>query len=356
MSIARLAVRGSSEAWRANQLFFVTAIAYVLIALVAAAHWGIVINVKLYNKNFLFFGTVVTLAIFAMLLIRLIIERPQQPLRALKDLMLAYDLPDRIIVGLPVALVLPIFFSMFTSIKGGISKVQPFYADTALAAIDRTIHGGVDAWRFFHPVLGFGPLTFSLNVLYNLWFAAVFIVLFCVVFSTRNERLRSQFLVTFVLTWVLLGNVLAAVFASVGPAFLAIFYSDATFSPLMDYLRTTSATYPVSALNTQSYLLASSGLDGPRLGSGISAFPSIHVAAATLNAIYLWRFGGVLRWGSIAFLAAIQLGSVHLAWHYAVDGYASMLITLIIWILAGWLQKASTLTTDRYARAATDFG
>ncbi|RUV40831.1 MAG: hypothetical protein EOQ55_26065 [Mesorhizobium sp.] len=344
MSIARLAVRSSSAAWRANQPFFVTVIAYILLALTAAAHWKIAIDVKLYNKNFLFFGSVVTLILVVVVSGRLIIERPAQPLRALKDLMLAYNLPYRIIVGLPVALVFPLFFSMFTSIKEGISKIQPFYADAPLTAIDRAIHGGIDAWRFFHILLGFGTVTFSLNVLYNLWFAEVFIVLFCVVFSTRNEGLRSQFLVTFILTWALLGNVLATAFASVGPAFVTTFYGDATFSPLMDYLQTTNVTYPVLALDTQSYLL-NAGLDGPHLGSGISAFPSVHVAAATLNAIYLWRFGRLMRWASIAFLAAIQLGSVHLAWHYAVDGYVSMLMTPIIWAIAG-LSNARLRRTD----------
>ncbi|MER8645782.1 phosphatase PAP2 family protein [Mesorhizobium sp. M1252] len=340
MSIARLAVRSTSEAWRANQPFFLTVIGYVLLAFIAAAHWNIVINLKIYNKNFLFFGATVTLILLTVVLIRLTIQRPEQPLRAMKDLMLANNLPDRIAAGLPVALVVPLFFSMFTSIKGGVSRIQPFYADTSLVAIDRAIHGGVDAWRFFHPMLGFGPVTFSLNVLYNLWFAEVFIVLFCVAFSARNGRLRSQFLVAFVLTWVLIGNVLAAAFASVGPAFFMPFYGDGTFSPLMDYLQSINLTYPVSALATQNYLLVDAGFDGPRLGSGISAFPSLHVAVATLNAIYLWRFGRLLRWASIAFLAAIQLGSVHLAWHYAVDGYASMLVTPIIWAIAGWLSNA----------------
>ncbi|RWL88186.1 MAG: hypothetical protein EOR68_32665 [Mesorhizobium sp.] len=340
MSIAQLAVRSSSEAWRANQPFFVTVIAYVLIALIAAAYWKIVIDVELYNKNFLFFGSVVTLILVVVVIGRLIIERPQQPLHALKDVMLANNLLDRITVGLPVAFILPIFFSMFTSIKGGISKIQPFYADAAMAEIDRAIHGGLDAWRFFQPLLGFGPLTSFLSVLYNLWFAEVFIVLFCVVFSTRDERLRSQFLVTFVLAWVLLGNVLATVFASVGPAFVMPIYGDSTFSPQMDYLQTTNLSYPVFALGTQSYLLANSGIDGPRLGSGISAFPSVHVATAMLNAIYLWRYGGVLRWGSVVFLIAIQLGSVHLGWHYAVDGYASIVAIPAIWIVAGWFSRS----------------
>ncbi|TIP01832.1 MAG: hypothetical protein E5X72_23755, partial [Mesorhizobium sp.] len=146
-----------------------------------------------------------------------------------------------------------------------------------------------------------------------------------------------------VLVWVVLGNVVAALVSSVGPAFVFPFYNDSTFEPLMNYLRTTDQTYPVWALVGQRALLADAGLDGPRLGSGISAFPSLHVAVATLNAIYLWRFGRLLRWSGIAFLVAIQLGAVHLAWHYAVDGYASILATPLIWMLAGWLSAPRRL-------------
>ncbi|TIW00148.1 MAG: hypothetical protein E5V77_09840, partial [Mesorhizobium sp.] len=127
--------------WRANQFFFLTVITYILVALIAAVHWKIAIDVKLYNKNFLFFGSVVTLILVVMVSGRLIIERPAEPLRAIRNLMISNRLADRIIVGLPVALVFPIFFSVFTSIKGGIGKIQPFYADPGLTAVDRAIHG-----------------------------------------------------------------------------------------------------------------------------------------------------------------------------------------------------------------------
>ncbi|AZI35430.1 hypothetical protein NT2_09_00850 [Caenibius tardaugens NBRC 16725] len=35
------------------------------------------------------------------------------------------------------------------------------------------------------------------------------------------------------------------------------------------------------------------------------------------------------------FFAIILIGSVHLAYHYAVDGYAAIIATAIIWIVAG---------------------
>jgi hypothetical protein len=79
------------------------------------------------------------------------------------------------------------------------------------------------------------------------------------------------------------------------------------------------------------------------MGSGISAFPSMHLAIATLNAVFLWRFGGILRWIGIAFLVVTQLAAVHLAWHYAIDGYASMLATPVVWMLAGWISKGPSV-------------
>jgi hypothetical protein len=225
--------------------------------------------------------------------------------------------------------------------KDGINRIVPFYADGKLIHIDRFVNGGHDAWTLLQPFLGFGLATFTLNFFYNLWFVFMFVVLFCVIFSTRNDRLRSRYLIAFVLTWTLLGNVAATIFSSVGPAFVMPFYGDNTFTPLLDYLNATNNVYPIWALFAQNMLLANAASDGPHMGSGISAFPSMHLAIATLNAVFLWRFGGILRWIGIAFLVVTQLGAVHLAWHYAIDGYASMLATPAIWMLAGWLSKSS---------------
>lgn len=340
-----------SAAWQANRPFFLTMATYVLAVAFAASYWQIPVNPRIYSKPFLLFGFGVALIYFSIIGVRVMLQRPEQLFPALLHRLSETDLRDRLVIGVPVAATLPVFFSLFSSLKAGISRIVPFYADSTIIVVDRMIHGGQDAWRILHPLLGAGPLTFTLNFCYNLWFVVMFVVLFCVTFSTGDKRLRSQYLVAFVLTWVLLGNVAATMFASVGPAFIMPFYSDDTFSPLMDYLQTINGVYPVWALNAQGMLLANAALDGPRLGGGISAFPSLHVAVVTLNAIYLWRFGSVVRWASIGFLIAIQLGAVHLAWHYAVDGYASMLGTPMIWILAGRLAN-----TQPIVKAASKVG
>jgi membrane-associated phospholipid phosphatase len=80
--------------------------------------------------------------------------------------------------------------------------------------------------------------------------------------------------------------------------------------------------------------------------SGISAMPSMHVATAVL--FFLCARGAGIAWLSWAtgiFAVMIQIGSVLLAWHYAVDGYAGALLALGCWWLAGWWVKRGWLSS-----------
>ena len=81
----------------------------------------------------------------------------------------------------------------------------------------------------------------------------------------------------------------------------------------------------VGALEGQDLLWQ--GYTGGRPGSaGISAFPSMHVATATLFALAARRLHPRLFPLGLAYWAVIMLGSVLLAWHYAVDGYVGILL------------------------------
>jgi membrane-associated phospholipid phosphatase len=70
------------------------------------------------------------------------------------------------------------------------------------------------------------------------------------------------------------------------------------------------------------------------LVAGISAMPSMHNATALLLALVGaridWRLG-ILLW---IHCALIFIGSIHLAWHYAVDNYVGWAIALACWWLA----------------------
>jgi hypothetical protein len=59
----------------------------------------------------------------------------------------------------------------------------------------------------------------------------------------------------------------------------------------------------------------------------------MHVAIPVLLAGTGWRIHRVAGWALTVFAVLILLGSVHLAWHYAVDGYVSIVAVPLLWWL-----------------------
>ena len=245
--------------------------------------------------------------------------------------------PERLLGALVVLLVLPLFVSVFTGIKALIPVVHPFAWDEAFAVWDRLLHGGIDPWRLLHPVFGTPWATTAVNFFYHLWLFVVYGVLFWQAFSARDPRLRMQFLLSFVVTWSLLGSLLALLLSSGGP----VYYGRLTgladpYLPLLDYLKAAREVAPVWALEVQDMLWRKYTDGESGFGAGISAMPSMHVSATVLFALLARRVHRWLGYLFTAFALAILIGSVHLAWHYAIDGYLAALLTWLIWRVCGW--------------------
>ncbi|MBE9557966.1 MAG: phosphatase PAP2 family protein [Proteobacteria bacterium] len=239
---------------------------------------------------------------------------------------------QRVLQGLFAIVLLPLFFASFSAFKTMIPAINPFRWDGAFAAWDATLHGGTDPWRLLQPVLGHPAVTIAVDWVYSLWFFVVFGALLWQVFSVTNAERRMRFLLSFVLTWITIGTIAAILLSSAGPVYLALLTGEeAGYADLLAYLHDIDRQYPILAVQAHDLLWQTYRSGEMELAHGISAMPSMHVAAAVLAALLAWRSGKVARIGMIFFVIMIFLGSIHLAWHYAIDGYVAAAMAVMIW-------------------------
>jgi hypothetical protein len=245
---------------------------------------------------------------------------------------------ERMCAALPFFLLIPVFMSTFTYFKVIIPDIQPFIWDPAFGEADRLLHGGFHPWQLLDGLLGHPPVTAVINAVYHLWVFVLYGVLLWQLASVARPRLRMQYLITAVLLWILVGNVAATLLSSAGP----VYYGRVTglpdpFEPLMAYLHAASQTVPVPALELQELLWRSYVAEGAEIGRGISAMPSLHLASAFSFVLIGFATHRMLGFAFGAFAVLILLGSVHLGWHYAIDGYVAIAATWVIWRAVGWM-------------------
>tara|TARA_R110000772_G_scaffold131761_7_gene240134 strand:+ start:64449 stop:65534 length:1086 start_codon:yes stop_codon:yes gene_type:complete len=246
--------------------------------------------------------------------------------------------------GVLTYLAICIFLSTMTSFKFLIPEINPFSWDPALDNFDRKLHGGYAPWEILQPFLDQPIITRFIDMIYAFWFIAMLTVLVWFIFLSKNEILRKRFLLSYLIAWTVNGTILAFIFSSVGPAFYENIYPDINnpYHGLMVYLNVVNSNYPLLALEAQQLLWGwhSSGAVGT--GGGISSMPSMHISIATLILFVCWRTNRVaFRLFGAIFLLLILLGSVHLGWHYAIDGYLSIVSTALIWKISTYLVSDS---------------
>jgi hypothetical protein len=285
------------------------------------------------------------MAIVAMFCVRLgqfaFIIKPESALRHFAaDIRYLAATPRLWINALPVLAALVIHNKAALEFKAAIPSLNPFSWDRAFINLDRLLHFGVDPWRLLQPVIGFPWITWAINMAYNFWFVLMFGLWFWFAFQNRHSQLRDRFFFAFSLAWLVGGGVMALVFSSAGPVYLAnMGIADNPYSDLMAYLhRVHDEVVPLWALNAQQLLW--DGYTKPDVQFlGISAFPSMHNAIVTVFACAAWNVNRSFGKALVAYAAVILVGSVHLGWHYAVDGYAGIAIGLACWNVAGHVAR-----------------
>ncbi len=238
------------------------------------------------------------------------------------------------IAGVIVACaILSILMTTFLAYKRAIPLFHPFAWDLAFMRADRAVHLGTHPWELLQPLFGGVSATVVIDWVYVLWLRTIPLVIAWQVWN-RDRALRTQFLLAYAISSILLGTVLATWLSSAGPCY----YTEVVGQPdpyvgLFAFLADVNTSHPLNALRLQDLLWT--GYMGQGEFYGISAMPSMHVALPTLYVLAGFRTHRWLGWAFVVYLLAILIGSVHLGWHYAIDGYVSILAVWVVWMAVG---------------------
>lgn len=276
----------------------------------------------------------------AVFLFRLLLQyplsvKPDSPVKQMgRDIAGLIKSPRWLVTGVPLLVAMILFNKSMLELKPMIPAIKPFAWDQTFMQLDRSLHFGIDPWLLLQPLMGHDAVSFGINILYNFWFLALFGTFVWFGFSRRADVVRTQFFVAYMLAWWIGGGLLAVYFSSAGPVYYSgIGLSPDPFVPLMDYLKNVNTRLPIWSLQTQQLLW--DGYIGKSQAIGISAFPSMHNASSLLFALAAWKLSRRAGLVFAVYCLVILVGSVHLGWHYAVDGYAGLALALVCWWMAG---------------------
>ncbi len=257
---------------------------------------------------------------------RLVKAREQRPTRAIATLLVENQ--SQILVAILGIQLVVLQVGSLTWLKTMMPLTVPFWADPMLADLDHAIFG-TDPWRLLTWLKPVEPL---IDATYSLWFPIKSLTMAAILISPPSFR-KSRAALAYFYTIGIFGVVGQYALSSAGP----LFYDLAGFGQRFAEMPMTSIVAGARAYLWDSYVTG-----GDKIGSGISAMPSIHVAMAAWVALTvrsaiprLWLLGWI-------FYAVILVGSVYLGWHYAVDGIAGTIAALLSWRLS-----ASTLAYRR---------
>jgi PAP2 superfamily len=289
-------------------------------------------------SNLLLYISVIGLVLSAITLKIAFVERPEALTSTIVSRLFGPAKRQSFVDALPILVCLIIFMPAFSAIKSGIPLFSDYTWDGRLIEVDRMLHGG-DAWQLIHPIVGYPIVTSILSLFYHMWILLIYAGGVFFAFRHQDAALQHRYFLSYFLIWAVNGCLLAIGMASVGPCFLEPLMGRQDFVPLMEYLREADRQYPVLVLEIQETLVAWHRLQDHGLGRGITAMPSMHVSLAFLFFLAVRNISKFAAWSAGVFLVLIMVGSVHLGYHYAIDGYLSLITTYAIWWVCGFRSK-----------------
>jgi len=317
-----LALSGNKILVRAVKSFFYFSIIYLGFAVIVASIYmdgnmtGLA-AVSISAKALLTVGEYFLIGIFAgIIILTLLVDREMLHRRAMP---IAYALVATVLTQ-----------AGFTLLKNTMSFITPYFADPFFANLDHALHFGMDPWMIAHWLGNYLP-TKAMTYSYLTVWGLPALTLPAIIAATDVNRVRAKrTLVLYLVAWIFIGNVLALSGLSVGPVYYDRLLGGDRFADLMMALQTSGVSDSHIGRVQQALWDIYTGRSAS-IGSGISAFPSVHVAIASVTAIYMVERSKWLLPLAAAFLFFTFFLSVYTGYHYAVDGYASILVVFAVW-------------------------
>ena len=235
-------------------------------------------------------------------------------------------------MGVVVYLAFGYLLGSFIVFKIMMSEMLPFTWDAVFADLDQRLHFK-DPWRY---LTFLDPYYQAIVWIYSVsWHLIISLTTYYICVSRSPVRFR--YLWTTLCTWIIGGNIIPMIFMAAGPVFVERLTGSTRFSELSDRLYA-QADLNVVGSRLPDLLWTAYETGTPFFGSGISAFPSLHVAFSTLLYLTARHYGRWISGAALAYLIFTMLGSVHLGWHYAIDGYFSIALVCGFWVFWKWVE------------------
>lgn len=295
---------------------------------------GVTLRPDMLAGNSLLYVQSMVVLLVADIIWLLVRHRPARPAMFLRKRYAAAALRSRFVARMPMLAMIVCIMPVFSLLKPLVPAINPYDWDQTLIAWEIALFG-TDAWRVLQPLVGYPIVTSFLSVLYHAWLLLMYPGTLVILFYRGGDLIRRQYVLSFVLIWTVIGGAMAIAFSSVGPCFLEPIMGNPHFADQMAYLRAANEQYPVLVLHVQEMLLDWHRNSSDGLGRGITAMPSMHVAMAFLYFLAIRHVSKAAGRFFFVFFVLIWVGSVHLAYHYALDGAVSVVATAILWLAAG---------------------
>lgn len=214
-------------------------------------------------------------------------------------------------------------------LKVQVPFLNPRLHDAGLARLDSALHFGLNPGPFalalfpwplvWRAIDGYYAAFVPLTVAGLAWFA-----------TTPSLQARARFAAGFAYLWIG-GAWLYVAIPSLGPCY--VFPAD--YAAAIASMPLQAEVQRLLIGHYRMLLTAAARHETIRIVPlfGIGAMPSLHVAAQAFLALFAWKRSRPVFFIFSAATVLTFYGSLVTGWHYAVDGYAGVLLALLAWRL-----------------------